>query len=134
MTALAENGSLILLLYVLTAIGLSSLCIVAAAGVIGCRLLSPILEREINVEDKRNELGLTDEDLDNMKIVMDDLIDTIAKFNGLDGPTEAQYALLKSSLDFASFVVNGVIYSNGFDLCAAHDHNEETDEEDEDDE
>lgn len=128
MNVLVVSGYLILWLYALIAIGLLSSCTVALAVGIVWRSLSPILERS-SVEENRNELGLSEEDLENMKVVMDDLIDIIARFNGIDAPDEAAYSRLKSALDFANFVVSGVIYSNALDLCASHDHDEEEDDE-----
>lgn len=81
------------------------------------------------MEDKENKLGLSDDDIANVKLVMDDLIDVVAKFNGLDEMTEADYGDLKGTLDFANFVVSGIIYSNGIDLCASHEHDEEDEDE-----
>jgi hypothetical protein len=82
------------------------------------------------VEEPNNELGLSEEDVENMKTIMDDLIDAVVRFNGMTEPDEAAFSGLKSALDFANFVVSGVIYSNGMDLCAGHDHDEEDNDED----
>lgn len=73
-------------------------------------------------ENNNNELELSDDDLSNIQTVMGDLIDVVAKFNGLDTITEADYAHLKMVLDFSNFVVSGVIYANGLDLTASHEH------------
>jgi hypothetical protein len=81
------------------------------------------------MEEKRNALGLSDDDLENVKMIMDDLLDVVAKFNSLDEITEEDYANVKMVLDFANFVVSGVIYSNGIDLCAGHGHGSEDDDE-----
>lgn len=78
---------------------------------------------------KENELGLSDDDIQNMKLVMDGLIDFVAKFNGLDEVTEADYSAFKAELDFANFIVSGIIYSNGMDLCAGHEHDDGGDDE-----
>jgi hypothetical protein len=83
-------------------------------------------------EDKKNELDLSDDDLSNIQTVMSDLIDVVAKFNGLDEITEADYAHLKMVLDFSNFVVSGVIYSNGLDLTASHEHIVRGDDDDDD--
>lgn len=77
---------------------------------------------------KENELGLSEDDTQNIKLVMDDLIDLIVKFNNLDETTEEDYAALKTALDFANFIVSGIIYANGLDLCAGHDHDEDGEE------
>lgn len=77
-------------------------------------------------DNKNNKLGLEEEDLHNIKVVMSDLLDVVAKFNGLDEIEEADYANLKTVIDFAQFVVSGIIYSNGLDLCADHDHDDES--------
>lgn len=79
-------------------------------------------------DNKENKLGLDDEDLDNTKIVIDDLLEAVVKFNGLDEITEADYVKLKATVDFAQFVVSGIIYANGFDLCGDHDHDTDDDE------
>lgn len=75
--------------------------------------------------DKENKLGLSDVDINHLKLVMDDLIDVVAKFNGLDTITEEDFAHLKTVVDFANFIVSGVIYANGLDLCAGHDHSDD---------
>jgi hypothetical protein len=77
--------------------------------------------------DKKNELGLSKDDLANIKIVMNDLIDVVAEFQGAVDHTDAHYAALKNVLDFANFVVSGIIYSNGLDLDADHDHDDDED-------
>lgn len=78
-------------------------------------------------EDNK-DLGLSDDDTQNIKLVVDDLIDLVVKFSNLEETTEADYAALKAALDFANFVVSGIIYANGLDLCAGHDHAKDDDE------
>lgn len=79
-------------------------------------------------EERSNELGLSNDDLENIKMVMTDLIDVVATFNGFDEPTEDDWSELKAVLDFANFVVSGIIYSNGIDLCAGHGDDDEDEE------
>lgn len=81
--------------------------------------------------DKKNELGLSGDDLANIKIVMDDLIDVVAEFQAADDHKDEHYAALKSVLDFANFVVSGIIYSNGLDL--GHDNCDHDDDDEDDD-
>lgn len=75
-------------------------------------------------------LSLSNDDIDNMKIVVNDLIDIVAKFSGPTEVTEVDFSELKAVLDFAQFVVSGVIYSNGLDICAGHGHDDEEDDDD----
>lgn len=81
--------------------------------------------------EKKNELGLSGDDLANIKIVMDDLINVVASFQAAEEHTDADYAALKHVLDFADFVVSGIIYSNGLDL-GAHDDDCDHDEDNDD--
>ena len=79
-------------------------------------------------EPKReNKLGLSNDDLENTKQVLDDLIDIVVTFNGVDEPTPADWTEFKAVLDFANFVISGVIYANGIELCD-HEHDDEDDE------
>jgi hypothetical protein len=77
--------------------------------------------------ENENELGLSEDDLANVRQVMNELIDVVAKFNGLEEITEADYANLKTVIDFANFIVSGIIYANAIDLCANHEHHDDED-------
>lgn len=76
--------------------------------------------------EEPKKLELSEEDIHNTKESINELIDVVVKFSGdAAGWTEAKFEELKSVLDFAQFVISGVIYSNGMDLCAGHDHEDE---------
>lgn len=77
--------------------------------------------------EESKKLELSEEDIHNTKETISELIDVVVKFAGnAQAWTEAQFEELKSVLDFSQFVISGVIYSNGMDLCAGHDHDEES--------
>lgn len=78
-------------------------------------------EENNNAED----LGLSDDDVENLRTALDDLIEIIVKFKGFEKNTEEDFSKLKSALDFADFIVSGIVYANGLDLCAGHDHDED---------
>lgn len=69
--------------------------------------------------DKENKLGLDSDDINNIKAIMDDLVDVVAKFNGFSEITAEDFHDLKGTLDVAQFVVSGVIYQYGlgFEDC-----------------
>lgn len=75
-----------------------------------------------------NRLGLDDEDQYNIKGIIDDLIDVVATFSNLEERTEEDYSHLMSALDFGKMIVSGVVYKNGIDLCAGHEHDEDDDD------
>lgn len=81
-------------------------------------------------EERKNELGLSNDDLENINVVMGDLIDIVARFNGMEEPGENDWSELKAVLDFANFVVSGIVYANGLDLCAGHGDDDDDDDED----
>lgn len=74
--------------------------------------------------DKENKLGLDDDDLENIGIVVNDLIDCVTKFTGFDEPKADDYVNLLHTLDYAKFIVSGIMYSNGMDVCTGHDDDE----------
>lgn len=80
------------------------------------------------MEDSNN-LGLSNDDYENMKMVLDDLIEAIVTFNSLDGVSENDWSEFKAILDFSNYVVSGIIYANGYDLCGGM-HDDEDDEDD----
>lgn len=81
---------------------------------------------------EENNLGLSKDDHANMKVVLNDLIEAIVTFNQLDGVSQNDWAEFKAILDFANFVVSGIIYSNGYDLGCHHDEDGEVEYDDDD--
>lgn len=72
-----------------------------------------------------------DEDIKQLKDAMNRLIDPVTKFIALEnddntvGPED--FEQLVNALANAQFVVNGVMYSYGFNICT-EDHDEEEDD------
>ena len=79
--------------------------------------------------ERKNELGLDSDDLENLDDIIDDLVTIIAKMN-VEEYTEAHIAELHNAADYANFVLKGIIYKNGFDPCAGHEHEDEEEDDD----
>lgn len=79
--------------------------------------------------ERKNTLGLDGDDLTNLDDVMDDIMGILARMN-TEEYTQEHIAEFHMTVDYANFVLKGIIYKNGFDPCAGHGH----DEDDEDDE
>lgn len=84
------------------------------------------------MEESKNNLGLDEDDYQNMKMVLDDLIEGIVTFNSMDGVSENDWAEFKAILDFANYVVSGIIYANGYGLCLHDDEDGEVEYDDDD--
>lgn len=79
------------------------------------------------MEENKNPLGLDTDDRQNMQAVMEDLIDNVVTFNSKGGFTkDEEFVTLALTLDNASFIVSGIMYKHGMELCAGmHDDDEE---------
>lgn len=53
--------------------------------------------------------------------VLDDLIENIVTFKGNEEFSEQDLVELMYSLDYAKFIVSGIIYSNGICICGECD-------------
>jgi hypothetical protein len=115
----AENLLLTWLPYAVSVIGTLRLCIGVAAGVTGGLSQPPLSKTKGRIMEESNKhAGIDGDDQANMKLVMEGLIDQVVKFNSQGFTTDEDYAEFMADLDHASFIVNGVIYKNGIDLCA----------------
>lgn len=76
--------------------------------------------------ERKNELGLDGDDLTNVDVVLEGLMDVIAAMNANEY-TEEHFADLKEAIDYGQFIVSGIIYKNGMDLCAGHEHDDDDD-------
>lgn len=79
--------------------------------------------------ERTNKLGLEADDLISLDDVMDDLMTILAQMN-TEEYTEEHIADFHNTVDYANFVLKGIIYKHGFDPCAGHGHDD--DEEDDD--
>lgn len=69
-------------------------------------------------------------DLSNLNSAMDRLIDSVSRFKSagsFDALDQNDFAKMLADLDFAKFIVSGVMYLHGMPICG-HDHDEEEDE------
>lgn len=66
-------------------------------------------------------------DTENINRAMDSLIDSVSTFKAsarADDLTPDDYANMLFSLDYAKFIISGVMYLHGLPLCG-HDHEDE---------
>lgn len=77
--------------------------------------------------ERKNELGLEAEDLENIDMVVEALMDSLAVLNSTEYDNE-NIVELNDALGFASFTIAGIIYKHGLDMCAGHDHDDEDDD------
>lgn len=66
-------------------------------------------------------------DTDNMNQAMDGLIDTVSKFKSVSSVAELtndDFGEMLASLQFAAFVISGIMYNHGIQMCG-HDHDED---------
>lgn len=74
-------------------------------------------------------------DLSNLNTAMDRLIDSVSRFKSvtsLEDLGHEDFARMLADLDYAKFIVSGVMYLHGIPICG-HDHSgdEDCDEDDE---
>lgn len=66
-------------------------------------------------------------DLKNINEAMNNLIDSVSKFKSIDSIeqlSDEDFAVMLAHLDYARFMVSGVMYLHGRPICG-HDHNDE---------
>lgn len=70
------------------------------------------------------------QDTENVRAAMGHLIDTVSKFMSVervDDLTGEDFATMVTTLDFAKFVISGVMYTHGLPYCG-HEHEEDEDD------
>lgn len=73
-----------------------------------------------------------EEDVNQLKAAMDQLIDPVTKFIALDKSMDSieagDFEALANALAQAQYIVNGIMYSYGFEVCMDNHDDEDEDE------
>jgi hypothetical protein len=83
-------------------------------------------------EAKQEFLDFIKGDVKNLNLALDRLIDSVSSFKGkgtdvfTEDDPEGLWIKMQEDLDFAKFIISGLMYAHGLPLCN-HDHDEEED-------
>jgi hypothetical protein len=83
-------------------------------------------------EAKQEFLDFIETDIDNLNGAMNRLIESVSGFMGkgtdlfTEDDAEGLWVKMINDLDYAKFIVSGLMYAHGLPLCN-HDHDEEED-------